>query len=576
MAYGDNQTRLILTVVPFSSDYEDTRIFKNVEEQIAYFGNLKPQINLTSDNNFYRFIDGKGNSSQKTIRVELTSEVAQTYNYCMYNNYDSSAGSKWTFAFIKNVNFVNYETCELEIEIDVLQTFMFDYDINEGTIERESTSVDDDSVCRISDYMPTDKTEFRTRQFVITSQGENYLFYIQATAFYDTSEGNLHKCGLTFNNSTLEYGFMIATKEKFDEYISLVTSNQDYNAESIISVGAIPKSLVRDDWDLNKKNNHIGQALLCTRMRLIGNTWVHNGDEVVSLGVLKSFFQIFDTFKFNFIIPRPSTLKDKNGGFATLYNHKCICYPYVRPIFDDDDHNLEFEESTYDNKNLYFIIYPDLTNGIEFKCLLTHYSGTDSYLIDEKYSIPITYQMPITTNSIHDFMNSNGQQLAIQSIANLMSSYATGGYVGLAVQGAGMALGVDSVSQTMKQVDRQKKITTRGNYSSDFFRCANTLPPTISVIQVDPTYVYDIDHYFTKYGYKVDRVGTPRLFSRHHFNFIKMNGCQIRPKANKTFMNDEMQKKIESIYDNGIRFWHTNNIGDYIAIGWNNYIETEN
>ena len=74
-------------------------------------------------------------------------------------------------------------------------------------------------------------------------------------------------------------------------------------------------------------------------------------------------------------------------------------------------------------------------------------------------------------------------------------------------------------------------------------------------------YARTIDNYFNLYGYKVNRLKLPELYSRRNWNYIKTIGCN--------FTGDIPQQdleKIKSIFNNGITFWHNaNNYLDYSA-----------
>lgn len=74
------------------------------------------------------------------IRIQGNAEDYYTYDYVMYQN--ANYGSKWFYAFIVGVNYVNENVTEFELEIDVLQTWMFDYDLVAGFVEREHVNSD--------------------------------------------------------------------------------------------------------------------------------------------------------------------------------------------------------------------------------------------------------------------------------------------------------------------------------------------------------------------------------------------------------------------------------------------------
>ena len=73
-------------------------------------------------------------------------------------------------------------------------------------------------------------------------------------------------------------------------------------------------------------------------------------------------------------------------------------------------------------------------------------------------------------------------------------------------------------------------------------------------------YAAIIDDYFTKYGYATKRVKVPNIHSRPFWNYVETKDCNINQL---TGLNSQDTAKISSIYDHGITFWHTSNVGDY-------------
>lgn len=77
-------------------------------------------------------------------------------------------------------------------------------------------------------------------------------------------------------------------------------------------------------------------------------------------------------------------------------------------------------------------------------------------------------------------------------------------------------------------------------------------------------YAWRIDRFFDLYGYRVDRVGTPVLWTnkaqaRPHWNYIKTANASIKNK-----FPYEDYNTIVNLFDNGIRFWNSlSEVGNY-------------
>ena len=120
--------------VPFDNSYRHTMTFANATAQSAYFQSC---METRLANGSYTYV-----RMNNSIRVPFNAEELYTHNYVMYQN--RNYGQKWFYAFIVGVNYLNEGTTELVLELDVMQTWYFDYQLVEGFVEREH--VDDDSI----------------------------------------------------------------------------------------------------------------------------------------------------------------------------------------------------------------------------------------------------------------------------------------------------------------------------------------------------------------------------------------------------------------------------------------------
>lgn len=75
------------------------------------------------------------------MRVGLSADACYDCNYLMFQN--SGFGSKWFYAFITSVEYVNNAVTEISFEIDVMQTWFFNYSVGECFIEREHSASDE-------------------------------------------------------------------------------------------------------------------------------------------------------------------------------------------------------------------------------------------------------------------------------------------------------------------------------------------------------------------------------------------------------------------------------------------------
>ena len=121
----------LLKNVPLDNSYSNTIYFTDKSSQIAYFS-TKVKHNLT--NYTYQRVN-KG-----SMRVGLSADKCYECNYLMFQN--TSYGSKWFYAFITSVEYVNNEVCEIRFEIDVIQTWFYSCTLKQCFVEREHSETD--------------------------------------------------------------------------------------------------------------------------------------------------------------------------------------------------------------------------------------------------------------------------------------------------------------------------------------------------------------------------------------------------------------------------------------------------
>ena len=105
-------------------------MFRTKEEQDIYFDSLE-QIKLY-DYDYLR--------EHEPIEINLSHEYLtnNSVNYLKFNN-----GYRDVYAFIVEKRYINDEVTDIIIEIDVIQTFMFDFDIKRSFVERKKCSIDE-------------------------------------------------------------------------------------------------------------------------------------------------------------------------------------------------------------------------------------------------------------------------------------------------------------------------------------------------------------------------------------------------------------------------------------------------
>lgn len=118
----------LLTGVPFNLTYNNVRDFGSPEEQVNYFINKTKYV---FDSLTYQRV------TANSIKLDINYNDMLDVNYMMFKN--ESIKNKWFFAFITDYEFVSPNTTRVTYQLDVFQTYLFDYRFQTTYVEREHT-----------------------------------------------------------------------------------------------------------------------------------------------------------------------------------------------------------------------------------------------------------------------------------------------------------------------------------------------------------------------------------------------------------------------------------------------------
>lgn len=118
----------LIKAFPYDNRYDYVKMFSTKQEQNNYFNSL-PSITV-DDTNYIKM--------HKTINVKYSLDYLESVgiNYIIFNN-----GYKDIYAFIVNKKYVREELTELIYEVDVIQTYMFDFTLKKSYVERKVCSL---------------------------------------------------------------------------------------------------------------------------------------------------------------------------------------------------------------------------------------------------------------------------------------------------------------------------------------------------------------------------------------------------------------------------------------------------
>lgn len=502
------QSEVKLLRIPLEKDEEHTLSFNNVNEQTNYFLN----------NVFKSYSDFTYIREQQALVVPENYDTICTCTYLMYRN--NGFNNKYFYAFITKMEYVSENSTRIYFEIDSLQTWFFQLEMNQVFIEREHVSDDTIGKHTLPEGLET---------------GE----YICQGSPYTTDYGNVNNCWLclTMTNTVGNYlngqytglSYLFFKDEAglgkafraLNDYIAVKVSN----TEEIVSIFPLPKELVEDYvtfYPFGTAGWHYG--IIST---------ISTG--AFSLGTISSSGQ------------------NALGNNYIPKNNKLLTYPYRYLYLTNNvgGSNI-YKYEDFENENS-FNIYGMLSISCSINAVPTNYKK-----VSENYNESLMgAKFPIaswTTDVYTNWLTQNGVN---KDFANIVSESDI--HIGRTL-GMFNATGLDpsgvssNVFGTMQEVYTHQKApdSAKGNVNGgDIFYSLNLCNFSIYRYVIKEEYARIIDSYFDKYGYKVNEVKTPNIYTRRNWNYIKTIGCNF-----KGDIPQEDLQKIKNLFNRGITFWH--------------------
>lgn len=549
--------------VPFNNSYKDVRIFKNVLEQEGWIlSHMDYDISMSN----YTYV-----RMNNAIRIQGNAENLYNYNYCMYKN--TNYGNKWFYAFITSVQYINENTTQFNLELDVMQTWMFDYALKPTFIEREHSNTDEigsnlqpepDFAFNkvIADmYVDTDFSDISKYDLIIQANEHPTSRY---TSEYATTGkiNNLYQAAdfYCFDNNDMNNGV-------FEQQIKWWFTAQ--SGGSIVAAFLFPKA-----YEPPKRSGGVSES---AKRRFNYNT---------------------APVKVTHNIQMPNTL----DGYVPK-NNKLFTYPYCYPqFFDAAGHVMELKYELWNKSqsNTYqFTTSCPLDADTKIIVRPIGYDGYDgesyAYAFKADISNRIAYPMDnfaawnaahlssmlIATGSIAMSVSSAGTSLAAAHTAQNFAQRAARRYSGSTSLAQIGRENTAARSRTNVELAEQNIHTTNLQGAQQAATMGiNSINPTTSspgssgmqefaigmrgyfINKIVPQYEFAklIDRYFDMYGYACNDVKIPNLFTRKSWNYIKM---QNSSQYGNIPAND--MEIINSVYNAGVTFWHIDDVGNYDA-----------
>lgn len=507
----------ILRGVPLDLNYINTIYFASSGAQSAYFSAL---TKYSYDHLYYI-------REHARVQVPITSDALCDCNYIMYRN--QQYVDKWFYGFITAVYYVNDNNCEIEFEIDVMQTWAFDYQIRPSFIERNHTVTD-----VIGENDVTENLDIGT---YIQYQHDRFL---QLGASYDVIMFS------TFDPATLQSAGGDLNGGSFSALqrtrIGTFALSNDGNASWTVDARPTIADIV---------NNHPDLV-----------------DGVVAIVCVPALFEG------NYAVEWTFNKMTSVRGY-TVRNKKLFTAPfYAIYVSDGSGSGKMYAPDKFSSTNIQFRCVSDKAPAQTVIAEPQWYKNEVPLLRgSENESIFMTGfpQCAWVSDAFKTYLAQNQANIGLSTGIGLLQ-FVGGAIMTVATEGAASPVGIGMMTGGLSSVagivadlnDKSKQPPqSHGNVTGTAFMRSGNKTFIASHLMPDLEHIKIIDDYFDMFGYAIHEVGIPNISSRPHWNYVKLQNANIIPAAGAG-VNAADLKKIANVFNRGVTFWKNGSeVGDY-------------
>lgn len=499
MAFTPNSAVYLIDTV-LDNNYKNQLQFDNVAEQQSYF---QSKVKHSYDNITYL-------RKTDTIKVNANIDSLWDSNYVMYRNENFS--TKWFYAFIIKMEYISDNVTEIYIETDVYQTWLFEAEIKTSFVLREHVADDSiginvvDEKLEIGDYQVQSKEHTEVLSdlsFVMAVSDSSPLLIADETV--GMMYGNVYS-GL--------YYFAVHSDnwEQLKSYIELYTA--DSKADAIQYIFSIPSFLI------------------------------NNNELELPSG------RVVPTYPISFV--KDTYYQDVNSYVPK--NNKLFVYPYnVLYVSNNQGGSSEYRIEDFNTFNL-SVNFTLMGNVSPSPVVMLVPNGYKGLVGDNmEYGLAMSgFPLCSWNNDTYSaWLVQNGMSTAVGTIASagaLIGGIATANPVAI----MGGAMGVFSQMNELYHASLRPNQTS-GNTNNGSLNVANNKQEFyFQHMNIRKDYAKRIDDFFSMYGYKVNALKVPELYSRTNWNYVQTIDVNIEGS-----IPDMDMRKLKEMYNNGVTFWHS-------------------
>ena len=501
------------------------------------------RANAVATDSSYSFI----RSEKGVIKTSFSYNDALKCNYMAFQNPDYS--NKWFFAFIDDVEYANDGTAKIYYTIDEYSTW-FDYWNPEPCfVEREHVTNDAIGLHTLPEGLECGEYVINVTGDVETNLHTTELICIGVSWLPDNTPfytPNRVYGGVFSGMSYILFKFTESAAKFIQAYADLG------KLENIINIFMIPKSIANvdytDGWSTGNLGNQTG-----INFRVLPN----------NAGVV--------TIRNDITLTSPSTL----NGYSPK-NNKLFCYPYnCLTITNNIGTQAEYRYEDFVNNTPVFSLIGVPSPSCSVWLFPNNYKKSDNVRGGYNWGIPVAkYPMGSWNGDQYtNWMTQNGINILGNRI-DAPTAHAIGGSLKALTGAATKQYGSisEGFGQMFGAVQEQYRASMIPNTiggqvnSGDVCYAYNKMSPTYYKMSIKEEYARIIDEWFSRFGYKINRVKLPNQIGRTYWNYVKIGAGENIGYSTNTDRSvpAASMEVINNIYRAGVTIWHNHaNIGNY-------------
>lgn len=525
--------------VPLNNRYDHTLYFADAAAQLAYF-----QSKVVRTLNDYSYV----RKSWK-LKVAATMEAARVWSYLFFQN--GTSGKRY-FYFINQIEYINDNAVELTLELDVIQTYMFDWTLRPCFVEREHSVTDEygentiDEGLDVGEFKVWEKESYSLCDdlaIMVAASIDLNKYYINnvedriIAGYYDSIFGGFELTALPITDENGKSNI-----PAFAGMLYKLGSETDGKLDAIFTMWQYPKKL------LNLSNGSYNDPFLKYIEGAKAQTYECKA--------------------------RPTEI----DGYKPK-NNKVFQYPYCFMYATNNSGGAAVYKYEYANGGLTFRIEGNLSPDAVVRATPVSYKGVSNNY-DESITVsnfPLCswnsdpYKMWLAQNQNQQTWGYVSSALKIVGgvaamTGGALTTSSTGGVaggVGSVMMGTGFNMVTSGAGDIITQIAQRADMEiqppqARGTITGSHNLSKGLLGFTFYHKTIDKYHAEIIDNFFSMYGYATRKVKIPNISSRPAWNHVKT----IDSNIGGDFCAEDL-KQINDIFDKGITFWKNTDVGNY-------------